>query len=308
MYAPIVVFAYNRPDHLNKTLSALALNPEAIKSKLFIYIDGPKDEKGKLINSEVETVAKKYLNGFFKETVIINSPKNKGLAQSVISGVTEVLNEFGKVIVTEDDSIADINYLSFMNDALNYYENDKRIWSVGGYTVPINIPQSYTYDFLVTQRSSSYAWGIWKDRWDKVDWEVSDYKKFHWDFKERKQFNRWGDDRASMLDDQMLGRINSWAIRFDYAMFRNGMFNIIPRYSLIKNIGHDGSGTHSKTDLSENDPFAVKLHTDNYSFILGDVDVNEQIRKEFNKYFRVAKRNQIKRFLGNVFRSLKTNA
>lgn len=300
MYAPIVVFAYNRPNHLDKTLSALALNAEANRSKLFIYIDGPKDKKGKLVNCEVESVAKKYSSGYFKEVKIKNSISNKGLAKSVINGVTEIINEYNKVIVIEDDSVPSRYYLSFMNSALDYYEKDSRIWSIGGYTIPIKRLDDYCNDIIMTQRSSSYAWATWEDRWNKVDWEVSDYKNFHWNFYNRRQFNRWGNDRSSMLDDQMNGRIDSWAIRFDYAMFENKMYNIIPSRSLIENIGHDGSGTHNALDKSGTFSLKVDLSREvKYSF-LSDIKVNEQIRTEFHKTFSYSWYALTKRFIGNL--------
>ena len=307
MYAPIIVFAYNRPEHLERTLKALSANPEAKDSSLFVFIDGPKNELEKKKNKQVESVAQKQTKGCFASVTISNYIENRGLAKSVISGVTEIISRYGKVIVTEDDAIPAISYLKFMNEALDFYDNNLSIWSIGGYTVPMGVPGDYVHDIILTQRSSSYAWATWKNRWERIDWSVSDYKKFHWNFVARKRFNLWGDDRASMLDDQMLGRVNSWAIRFDYAMFRNGMYNILPRRSLIQNIGHDGSGTHSMKDSSGNDPFAIELPSESCSFVLSDVTIDDRIRREFIKPFRSTKRDLIKRFLGNLVIGWKKN-
>lgn len=304
MYAPIIVFAYNRPEHLKNTLNALALNQEAKDSDLFVFIDGPKNEKGKIKNKQVENIARKFSEGYFKTITIKNSKQNKGLAQAVISGVTGIINEYGKVIVTEDDAVAAPSYLKFMNATLEYYENDSNIWSVGGYTVPMRVPEDYKKDVILTQRSSSYAWGTWKNRWDLVDWKVSDYKKFHWNFKNRKKFNLWGDDRASMLDDQMLGLVNSWAIRFDYAMFKNGKYNILPRKSLIQNTGHDGSGTHNFGDLNKEDIFKVDIEHGEQNFKLECVETDERIRVEFCKLFKSSHVQSSKRFIANLLRQV----
>lgn len=300
MYAPIIVFAYNRPDHLKRTLEALAKNEEAVSSELYIFIDGPKALNVKKNNDEVYRVALQYCEGFFKNVVIRKSEVNRGLAKSVIAGVDEIINKYGRVIVTEDDSVCAPSYLSFMNQALDYYQDKSSIWSIGGYTVPIEIPEDYVHDVILTQRSSSYAWATWKDRWNKIDWEVKDYKSFHWDFSSRVKFNEWGNDRASMLDDQMLGRVNSWAIRFDYAMYKNGMFNILPKRSLIQNIGHDGSGTHSVIDMSESDPFAVTLSRKCEAFEFDMPAINEKIKREYTRYFQTSKRHLVKRFVSNL--------
>lgn len=300
MYAPIIVFAYNRPDHLNKTLTALTKNKEAKESDLFIFVDGPKSHTEKEKNKAVYAVAKQYESGFFKKVIIRKSNENKGLAKSVITGVDEIINQYGKVIVTEDDAVCSSVYLAFMNDALDYYEDKAQIWSIGGYTVPIKIPENYFSDVIATQRSSSYAWATWKDRWEKIDWNVEDYVSFRWNFFARRNFNKWGQDRSSMLDDQMNGRVNSWAIRFDYAMYKNGMFNILPKQSLIKNIGHDGSGTHSTVDTSANDPFAVEISEYCREYRFENVVTVDDIKNEYIQFFKISKRYLIKRYIENL--------
>lgn len=305
MNAPIIVFAYNRPNHLKQTLQALAANSEAIESDLYIFIDGPKNEKGYEVNREVVHIAENFAKGYFRAVNIKNHTQNRGLACSVISGVSEIIEEYGRVIVTEDDAVSAPSYLKFMNQALDYYRGNQSIWSVGGYTIPMQIPQDYQSDVILTQRSSSYAWATWKERWETIDWEMKDYRRFHWNFIERCRFNQWGDDRASMLDDQMLGRVNSWAIRFDYAMFKNHMFNVLPTKSLIANIGHDGSGTHSTSAMNLQNPFKVDLKNAPSSFVLDEVEVDERIRKAFCKPFHATKTNLTKRFVGNFIRSIR---
>ncbi len=305
MLAPLIVFAYNRPDHLEKTLQALVANPRAKESSLFIFIDGPKNEDEIEKNKAVELVAEKFRDGYFKNVDIRNASQNRGLAKAVITGVSEIIEKYGKVIVTEDDAVCAPSYLEFMNGALEYYENEPSIFSIGGYTIPIKFPPDYTKDVILTQRSSSYAWATWKNRWDKIDWEISDYKKFRFNFKSRNQFNLWGEDRSSMLDDQILGRVNSWAIRFDYSMYKNNMYNILPSKSLIQNIGHDGSGTHGMLESFSGDPFAVTLDQNLRSFNFEKVEIVEQIRREFIRPFHSSKIDLAKRYIGNLYRGAK---
>lgn len=299
MLAPLIVFAYNRADHLQRTLTALSENAEAKNSDLFVFIDGPKNDTGIEKNKAVFEVAKSFSIGSFKRVEIINSKKNKGLAKSVILGVSEIINKYGKVIVTEDDAVCSPNYLKFMNGALDFYEKDTSVWSVGGFTVPMTLPSYYNKDIIKTQRVSSCAWGTWKDRWTQIDWDMPDYKKFRFDFISRFKFNKWGKDRSSMLDDQMNGRVNSWAIRFDYYMYKNKMFNIIPRETLIRNIGFDGSGTHCKSTCDKLDHYGeIGNSITEYNFC--ELDVDKRIKKEFCKNFKVSLKNNIKRFMGNL--------
>lgn len=300
MNAPIVIFAYNRPDHLRKTLTALSKNDLAKESAVYVYIDGPKNEQGKELNQRVFQVAKDFQENYFLQMHISCAEINRGLARSVIEGVTKVINQYEKVIVVEDDSLTDCNYLSFMNQALEVYKENERIFSIGGYTVPLKLPSYYDKDVILTQRSSSYAWATWKNRWDTIDWSVKDYKSFRWNFRQRRKFNRWGKDRASMLDDQINGRVNSWAIRFDYAMFKQKSYNILPSKSLVQNIGHDGSGTHSSVDQSKEDSFFVELSKERKTFALDQVEEDEKIRREFGTFFATGAWALFKRFISNL--------
>ena len=299
MNAPTVVFAYNRPNHLRRTLRALSENHGADNTDVFVFVDGPKSGDGRTVQEEVISAAKSFESSFKSMTLNV-SEKNKGLAGSIIGGVGEIIEKFGRVIVVEDDSVSAKTFLNFMNDALDFYENDPEIWSIGGYTVPMTLPADYKCGVIKTQRSSSYAWATWKDRWDKIDWEVSDYSSFKKSISDRRQFNLWGSDRSGMLDNQMNGTINSWAIRFDYAMFRNNMYNIVPAQSLIQSIGRDGSGTHDTDKSKKDDFFAAELSDNDINITPEKVEVDERIRREFCKPFYLPRSFRAKEYIKNV--------
>lgn len=297
--APIVLFTYNRVSHIKQTIEALAKNVLAADSELFIFSDGYKDEKDKKNVCEV----REYLNNvkeksLFKKVIISYSEENKGLAKNIITGVSNVLQGYSKAIVIEDDVVTSADFLSFMNEALVFYENDKKVWSIGGYTHPMNWDKNYDKDVYAVQRCSSYCWGTWKNRWNKIDWEIKDYRKFKYNFIKRYRFNRSGNDMAAMLDAQMNGKINSWAIRFDYNMWKNNMINILPVKSKANNIGHDGSGTHANVNLSTKDQFFCELEPKNY--ILEFVDIEKSVVKEFRKIFHCSLWSLMKSYIINL--------
>ena len=171
--APIILFVYNRPEHTKKTVEALKSNLFASESLLFIFSDGYKNQNDKRAVEDV----RKYISTIsgFKEIKINLKDNNLGLANSVISGVTEVINKYDKAIVLEDDIITSKYFLKFMNEALDFYEEDKRIYSISGYNFPIKIPESYQHKIYISPRPSSWGWATWKDRWEKVDWNISDF-------------------------------------------------------------------------------------------------------------------------------------
>ncbi len=302
--APIIIFAYNRADHLERTLTALKDNEEAKDSVCYIFSDGYKNEKGRDKVLQVREYIRSLPKEYFKELIIVESPENKGLANSIISGVSAVISKYGKAIIIEDDVITAKNFLKFMNEALDFYKDNSKVFSIGGYTVPMKIPETYHKDVVAVQRCSSYCWATWSDRWEKIDWTLKDYRKFRYNFFKRRSFNKYGTDRSLMLDDQMNKRVDSWAIRFDYNMWKNDMFNILPRESLSNNIGHDGSGTHSGA-TAERDIFLVSLTKETKDILLSDVELQEDIRKNYVRFFNMKFYHRAKRYLGNLYLTLK---
>ncbi len=282
--APIVIFVYNRPWHTQQTVESLQKSDLANESELFIYSDAPKNEQA------IENVAEvreyiKTIDGF-KKVTIIERDKNWGLADSIIDGVTKTVNEYSRVIVLEDDLVTSPYFLWFMNKGLEFYHDNYEIMSISGYTLPpacMKFPKNFTDDIYLNYRNSSWGWATWADRWDLVDWEIKDFHQFINDTEQKKLFNRGGDDLTDMLISQMEGRIDSWAIRFSYAHFKQRMYSICPHYSYVNNIGHDGTGTHcGETHIFENDLSKTKR---NCNFIQ-NIQLNKSVMLEFNKFYR----------------------
>ncbi len=162
--APIVLFVYNRPDLTKETLSALKKNTLASESELFIFSDGSKSEKDFDKVNEVRKLIKN-INGF-KSVRVFENKENKGLANSIIFGVTKIINKYGKIIVLEDDLITSKYFLKFMNEGLNFYKNNKKIGSITGYNKPSHFMKfkNYDKDLYLSSRFSSWGWATWKDR------------------------------------------------------------------------------------------------------------------------------------------------
>lgn len=242
--APIAIFAFNRPASFKALVESLLSNDESKDSDLFIFIDGIRighSEDKSLVKETIEVA--RQIRGF-KNVKITLSPKNKGLAESIIQGVGDVISRYGKCIVLEDDLYLGRNFLAFMNEGLEKYETIGQVFSVCGYNNTIKIPEDYKYDMFFAPRSSSWGWGTWKDRWEKVDWKLANWEKVQAD---KRAFNKWGgSDCYRMLSHWRTGKNSSWAIRFVYSQFRENGVSAFPLISKIKNNGFDGTGTHCK--------------------------------------------------------------
>ncbi len=283
--APVVVFCYKRLDTLKKTIEALKQNPESILTHLIIFSDGPKKEADHLPVAMVRDYIH-HLDGFRMITTYF-SETNKGLARSIIEGVTLVFEKYDRVIVLEDDLLTSNNFLNFMNQSLDHYEFNKRIFSISGYTSIIkNGDPSKVY---FTRRASSWGWATWRNSWSSIDWEVKDYADFCIDAKARKAFNSMGSDLAGMLDKQMAGKINSWAIRWCYHQFKKDLYTVFPQVSRVRNIGFTPEGTHTVDHFNRFDTLLDESSIRNFQFS-DDITLDKNIFRQFYSKYSVITR------------------
>lgn len=244
-YSPVIIFAFNRPDSLRVTIEALARNPEASSTDLYVFVDGARDHKSGEREKVMQTRQIASSAKGFKSLTCECSQVNKGLGPSIIAGVTKVIEKCGRAIVMEDDLVVLPNFLAFMNQGLERYASDLTVFSVCGYTNKITLPRDYPYDAYACVRSSSWGWATWADRWMSVDWQLDDWDSV---VARGREFNRWGgSDCFGMLKGWKEGANKSWAIRYCYSQFVQGKVSIFPVKSLVRNDGFDGNGTNCKS-------------------------------------------------------------
>jgi len=293
MLAPICLFTYNRLAETLQTVNALQQNFLASESQLIIFSDGGKDEASWVKVNAIRAYLKSIIG--FKTIEIIESQVNKGLANSIISGVSEVLKAHGKVIVLEDDLITSRNFLDFMNQALDFYEQQPKIHAISGYSYPIKYNKSDNYDASFGLRSYSWGWATWYDRWKNVDWEVKDYLTFKNSVAEKINFNRGGSDLSKMLRDQMEGKLDSWMIRWVYHQYKNQLYDVFPRISKVNNNGFTNAATHTNCSPLR---YITPLDISNKRTFEFDnqIEINKKTLKQIQKKISVLRRIKYKLF------------
>lgn len=245
--APIVLFGYNRPDHMRQTLEHLARADGARESALWIFCDGPKPGADMPSIEAVRTLAHHPdWADRFRAVHVQESQVNKGLARSIIGGVSAVMDSAGRAIVVEDDLLVAPDFLRFMNDCLDFYQEDETVGSVTGFSPLAVPPAGYPHDVMALPRNCSHGWATWADRWQLVDWDARDATKLMQDPLLRRRFNVAGNDRLDRLRRQLSGKIDSWSIRFGLWQTLAGRHTIYPVQNRVRNIGFDGSGVHTQ--------------------------------------------------------------
>lgn len=286
--APILLFTYKRLDTLKQTVAALQRNYLAKDSTMFIFSDGARKED----DIAAVNAVRNYINTIsgFKEIIIHSAEANKGLANSIIEGITKVIDQYGKVIVLEDDIVTSTNFLIFMNKALDFYEKNEKIFSIAGYTSVINNP---TDDVYFTLRSSSWGWATWENRWLNVEWNIDNYDALKKDAKFRRAFNKMGSDMFKMLNDQMTGKINSWAIRWAYFQFKTNRYTVFPTVSKVQNIGMGEDATHTRGGMNRFKAIVDESEKTDFNFI-AEPHLNKYYLNQFLKPYSIATRVKYK--------------
>ncbi|MDD2198936.1 MAG: glycosyltransferase [Bacteroidales bacterium] len=295
--APVCLFTYNRLSETQQTVEALKNNYLAPESELFIFSDGPKGYSGTKKVNEVRQYLK-TISGF-KSVTITESPTNKGLASSIISGVSDIIKKHGQVIVLEDDLITSKDFLSFMNSALNFYVNRKNVMSISGYSMHLPKLEKCNFDGFLALRPSSWGWATWDDRWESIDWTISDYHVYSRNINKIWSFSKGGMDLPVMLWKQMKGKVDSWAIRFCYNQYKQKKLTLYPAESKVQNIGFNENATHTKAKLKCRDNFTL-TPKNKFSFD-SNLILDRQIISQFRYHYSYRNKiiSRIKNFVAH---------
>ena len=263
--SPVVIFAYNRLDHLEKTVEAISKNALADETQFYVFQDGPREKD--LAKNSYASVTEycKNLN-IGKTCTFIKRDKNYGLFKSVITGVTETLEKHNSIIVLEDDLITSPSFLQYMNESLNYYENNSQVGTINGYSYNMGktLPKYY---FL--RGANPYGWGTWRNRWSLLNTDVKTLKK---ELTSKNLIHEWDyANGVNMLNEQEQGKISSWLICWHTSLFLKGKLTLSPSHSFVYHNGFDESATHC-TNGDKLDPHQYKIDKLNNSYNFNDIE------------------------------------
>jgi hypothetical protein len=248
--APIALFLYHRPQHTLRCLQSLASNPEFLDSPLYLFCDGAKGQADAAAVKAVQRIARELPH---PHKQVIEAGRNRGLASSVIAGVTQVVQTHGRVVVVEDDLVLAPTFLAFMNRALDRYVEDQDVMQISGHMVPVDPGNDHDAVFL--PMACSWGWATWARAWHRFDPTMRDFTTLQRQPGLRRQFDLGGAyPYFSILQRQRAGRADSWFIRWYLSLFMQGGMVLYPRQSLVRNDGFDGTGVHCGPGGSPYDP------------------------------------------------------
>ena len=293
--APIVLFVYNRLEHTIQTIEALKKNYLANESEIFIYSDAAKNNDSQVKVNQVREFIK-TINGF-KKITIIEQKNNLGLARSIMDGVTSIVNRYGKIIVLEDDLLTSPYFLKFMNESLEYYKNEKKVWHISGWNYP------YTFDvddeMYFWRVMDCWGWATWSDRWSffqkDTDFLINTFTK--------EDIYKFNIDGCDNLWNQVIlnkkEKINTWAIFWYATIFRNNGLCLNPIKSFVRNIGLDGSGEHC---INNGDIDNLELNMNKNIIFIHIIKENKIILEKIKYNYKLNKRTLLTRIINKLSR------
>lgn len=297
--APIVLFVYNRPDHTEKTIQALQQNSLALDTELFIYADAAKNDVAK---SKVDEVRELISNvSGFKKVTIIKQVKNIGLANSIIDGVTEVIDKYGKAIILEDDIVTSRFFLQFMNESLSVYQNNKLIHSISGCNYPVELKELNQETYFL-RIPLCWGWATWKDRWDYFDKNLGEVMSTPKDIVEYINFDNTHDYYSQAIKNYK-GTLSTWFIFWYLLSAKNKTLSLFPKTSLVNNIGHDGSGEN----CGESEQYAQSVVDKRVTVEDVDIEENEYVLKQHKLFFMNLRPSLFVRILNKLKKEYKNH-
>lgn len=295
--APVALFVFNRPDLLANAVFSLLKNRLCADTELYVFSDAPRAHRP----DDVATVAtvRDFVRHIkeFREIHVDYRETNIGVRMNVRRGIDSVLRHHDRVIVLEDDLLYAPNFLDYMNGALDLYRDQPRVWCVNGCSLSpkrLPIPATWPFDAYFLPRNNSYGWGIWKDRWEMVDFDLKRQTRAVRSREAREKVDTAGDDLRPMLRDAALGRIDSWAVPFSVSLALKGGLCITPVRSFVA-YQPNAAGIHVSADDER-----VADYLDNPKWPLRfpeEITTAPEIMRGFLQVYRIASRTPRERIM-----------
>lgn len=215
--------------------------------RLYIAADGARDTR----EGEAEKVkaVREYVINHIDwacEVRTLFREQNYGCKMAVSGAIDWFFENEEAGIILEDDCLPSQSFFWFCEELLNRYQNDLRVWNIGGYKHPYLEGDRYSYNF--SRFTQIWGWATWANRWKHYDVTLEKYKQhknllvdfefFREDFENR--------SRKKILDRLTEGLIDTWDYQWNFTVRINHGLSIRPKVNLIQNIGFGEDATHTK--------------------------------------------------------------
>lgn len=239
-FAPVFITTLCRHEHFKRCIESLSACTHADKTDLYIAFDFPlKDWHWDGYKKNEQYITK--IQGF-RTINIIKRTTNYGAIKNYFDALAEIFEKYDRIIVSEDDNYFAPSFLAYVNRGLDVYENRADIFSINGYNNPSQTPSWYKHDVFMIRAWNSWGVGIWKEKWNKINWSMDVYNSMlskKDNFKELKKNYEIGLPQLIKMRDTGIITGDGYIVLF---LIENNMYSVWPVKSRVRNTGHDGTG------------------------------------------------------------------
>lgn len=292
-FAPILLTVYNRESHFRNCVESLLDNKLAKNSDLYIAIDAPYRNDDIEANKRIKTYSSQ-INGFKSVTLFIRE-SNFGFKDNFFDAVNQIFKKHDRLIISEDDNVFSKYFLDFINEGLEKYKDEYQIFSINGYRHLIKEPLNYKEDFFFARNFGAWGSGIWKDKWNAVDFGSSDFFNLFLNPLYLLKFNNSvGDHVFTHIFESKKRNIIYADSVINLHLFKHHLLSVFPSKSLVRNCGHDGTGIHCNVNIQLMNQEIIE-----HKIVIKDIKIKESYehRTALNKLFKLKLRVKFVKYL-----------
>lgn len=242
---PVVFMVFNRPEKTQIVFNEIRrVRPE----KFFIVADGPRNESDRPKCQAVREIIDKGIDWpcqVFRKY----SDTNLGCKTNNASGVGWVFKNVEEAIFLEDDCVPDQSFFPFCAELLEKYRHEEKIMQICGYNMAVLDKKFQCQDsYYFSNIGILWGWASWRRAWKYFDVNISRWPEVK---KSGLLKNILKDDAIvnhynHLFDNYYDQKVDSWDGQWFLARWLSGGLSAVSKNNLIKNIGFDSQGSHTK--------------------------------------------------------------
>ncbi len=239
----VLLIVFNRPKETAQILERVRL----IKPhRLYIAGDGPR--LGRIDDHENCREVRRLVAELQADCDVFTrwSEENLGIADHPPSAISWFFENEDMGIILEDDCLPSPDFFKFAREMLLKFQHNHRVMLVSGFNVR-GVWEECEGDYFFSNLGGIWGWASWRRAWNHFDAQMKGLEELI----DNGYFERTlGPSLAKVRVRQFLsvqaGEVVSWAIPWGYSRNRLGGLAVVPRVSLIENIGFSPAATNTK--------------------------------------------------------------
>ncbi len=288
LHTPVAFIIFNRPI---ETARVFATIRAARPTQLFIIADAPRNENDVPLCEAARAVIKVDWPCEVKTNY---SEKNLGCGKRPATGITWVFEQVERAIILEDDCIPDASFFPFAQELLERYQSDERVMHIAGsnfqeHNPRFSVKESYYASLLP---NAFGCWATWRRAWKLYDYDLTawpalrDSRALEGAFHNHGAYERYAQTWDRYYDKRIA---DSWDGQWAFACISHNGICLTPAVNLVRNIGFNERGTHTKTRDERSE---MPVHTMSFPLIHPSMLVRNRAADNymFRFYFGIDKK------------------